>query len=128
VAKNDLIEIVAEPERMRTLRLPKRLRLAKGLRLTFLPEDAEEERRTARNFQRRILDTEMNSEQQQLAVTVRNSGESLLNLINDILDFSKIEAGKLELEALDFDIRAMIEEFLDAMAPVSYTHLRAHET
>ena len=31
--------------------------------------------------------------------------ESLLTIINDILDFSKIEAGKLELEAIDFDLR-----------------------
>ena len=32
-------------------------------------------------------------------------GDALLTIINDILDFSKIEAGKLELEALDFDLR-----------------------
>ncbi len=35
--------------------------------------------------------------------TIRNSGESLLNILNDILDMSKIEARKLELELLSFD-------------------------
>ena len=43
-----------------------------------------------------LLDTELNSEQKEYAVTLRNSAESLLVIINDILDFSKIEAGKIE--------------------------------
>ena len=34
-------------------------------------------------------------------------------LINDILDFSKIEAGKLELETLDFDLRALLDDLAD---------------
>ena len=34
------------------------------------------------------------------------SAESLLTIINDILDFSKIEAGKLDIERLEFDLRA----------------------
>ena len=32
----------------------------------------------------------------------------MITLINDILDFSKIEAGKLELEQVDFDLRAAV--------------------
>lgn len=35
--------------------------------------------------------------------TIRDSGESLLNILNDILDMSKIEARKLELELVPFD-------------------------
>jgi signal transduction histidine kinase len=52
---------------------------------------------------------------------VRASGESLLELLNDILDFSKIEAGSVELETLDFDLRALLDDF--AAMPA----LRAHE-
>ncbi|PAY00046.1 hybrid sensor histidine kinase/response regulator [Pseudoalteromonas sp. HM-SA03] len=44
------------------------------------------------------------------------SAKSLLNLINDILDFSKIEAGKLELESLDFDVRALLGELIESVA------------
>ena len=36
--------------------------------------------------------------------------QRLLTIINDILDFSKIEAGKLELDAVDFDLRDAVED------------------
>jgi len=68
-----------------------------------------------------LLDTDLTPEQRRYAETVRASGESLLGLINDILDFSKIEAGKLEMETLDFDLRALLDDFAEMMA------LKAHE-
>ena len=37
-------------------------------------------------------------------------------MINDILDFSKIEAGRLELEALDFDVRETVEDAVEFLA------------
>jgi CheY-like chemotaxis protein len=58
-----------------------------------------------------LLDTELSEEQRRYAEVVRNSGEALLALLNDILDFSKIEAGKLEMEMLDFDLRALLHDF-----------------
>ncbi len=63
-----------------------------------------------------LLDTPLNHEQLTLVDTIRASGDALLNVINQILDFSKIEADKLELEAVHFDLRLMIEETLDLMA------------
>jgi signal transduction histidine kinase len=68
-----------------------------------------------------LLDTELTAEQRRYAEIVRASGESLLALLNDILDFSKIEAGRLELETLDFDLRALLEDFAATLA------LRAQE-
>jgi len=56
-----------------------------------------------------LLDSKLEREQRDFAETIRDSGRALLTVINDILDFSKIEAGKLELEAVDMDVRAMVE-------------------
>src|SRR4029077_12541664 len=55
-------------------------------------------------------------EQRQYAETARSSGESLLGLLNDILDSSKIEAEKLHFESIDFALRAVVEESVQAMA------------
>src|SRR6185437_2686213 len=43
-------------------------------------------------------------------------GDSLLTVINDILDFSKIEAGKIDLEAIDFNLRESLESTLKTLA------------
>ncbi len=63
-----------------------------------------------------LLDTKLDTEQRNLAETIRSSGESLLRLINDILDFSKIEAGQMPLEELDFDLRALVDVTVKMMA------------
>ena len=63
-----------------------------------------------------LLDSNLTSEQREIAETVRASGEALLTIVNDILDFSKIEAGKLTIERIDFDVRTMLEETVDLMA------------
>lgn len=63
-----------------------------------------------------LLDTELTPEQREYGEIVNTSAESLLQIINDILDFSKIEAGKLNLEIIDFDLRATMEAVSDIMA------------
>jgi len=63
-----------------------------------------------------LLDTKLTPEQRDYAETVRISTESLLAIINDILDFSKIEAGKMELEVVDFDLRATVAEVAELLA------------
>ncbi len=63
-----------------------------------------------------LMNTDLNDEQRGYAELLHGSGESLLRLINDILDFSKIEAGKIELEAIDFDLQSLLDEFAAALS------------
>jgi two-component system, sensor histidine kinase and response regulator len=63
-----------------------------------------------------LLDTELSAEQREYAEIAHRSGEALLSLINDVLDISKIESGHLQLESIDFDVRAVIEDSIDALA------------
>jgi CheY-like chemotaxis protein/HPt (histidine-containing phosphotransfer) domain-containing protein len=58
-----------------------------------------------------LLNTNLDNEQHHYAETVLSSSESLMVLLNGILDLSKIEAGKLELEKIDFDLHAMLDDF-----------------
>jgi two-component system sensor histidine kinase/response regulator len=56
------------------------------------------------------LDSDLAPAQRKYLNVVRAAADSLLCLVNDILDFSKIEAGKLDLDPIDFDLRASIDE------------------
>jgi len=67
-----------------------------------------------------LMDTDLTGEQRQYASIIRSSGQSLLAIINDILDFSKIEAGKLEIEALDFDLREALDDATEMLASKAY--------
>jgi PAS domain S-box-containing protein len=55
-----------------------------------------------------LLETRMTNEQRDLTHTVRNSGQTLLNVVNDILDLSRIEAGTFRLECAPFDLRQTV--------------------
>ena len=64
-----------------------------------------------------LLDTKLDSAQQEFVETVRHSGEALLEIINDILDFSRIESQRLTLESEEFELTAVTEGLLDLLAP-----------
>ncbi|MGH9362750.1 MAG: response regulator, partial [Thermoanaerobaculia bacterium] len=51
------------------------------------------------------------------ALTINRSADTLLTILNDILDYSKIEAGKLALEATDLDLREIMEDVAELLAP-----------
>ena len=68
-----------------------------------------------------LMDTDPTDEQQSYIETIRQCGEALLNLINDILDYGKIESGKLEMECIDFNLRATVEDVLGQFAEQAQT-------
>jgi signal transduction histidine kinase/DNA-binding response OmpR family regulator len=63
-----------------------------------------------------LLDTTLDTEQQDYAATIRDSGDALLTIINDILDYSKIEAGRMDIEEHPFDLRDCVETALDLVS------------
>jgi len=67
-----------------------------------------------------LIDTDLDAQQRDYAEGVHHAGQALLDVINDILDFSKLEAGKLVLDSDDFDLRRLVEEVGDLLAPAAY--------
>jgi signal transduction histidine kinase/DNA-binding response OmpR family regulator len=63
-----------------------------------------------------VLETDLKPDQRDCLETVKISADALLGVINDILDFSKVEAGKIDLEAIDFNVRDCVEEALKPFA------------
>ena len=55
-------------------------------------------------------------DQQEDLRTLQFSGESLLNIINDILDFTKLDSGKIELSAIDFNLRELTQSLYQSFS------------
>jgi len=56
------------------------------------------------------LATDLNAEQREYVVTLRDSAQSLLSILNDILDLSKVESGKMELERIAYYPDQVLED------------------
>jgi two-component system sensor histidine kinase/response regulator len=63
-----------------------------------------------------LSETTLDTNQREYVDIIRGSAQALLSLINDVLDLSKIEADRLELEAVEFNVRDVIYETVAAMA------------
>jgi two-component system sensor histidine kinase/response regulator len=58
------------------------------------------------------LSSNLTPEQRGYLETVASAAESLMTLLDDILDFSKIEAQKLNIDAVDFDLGALLDDLM----------------
>ncbi|CAN0927230.1 Histidine kinase 2 [Linum grandiflorum] len=56
-----------------------------------------------------LMDTELDDKQNDYVETAHRSGTELISLINEVLDQAKIESGRLELEAVPFDLRSVLD-------------------
>ncbi|KAJ8510337.1 hypothetical protein OPV22_000771 [Ensete ventricosum] len=61
---------------------------------------------------RMLMDTDLDATQEDFAMTAQSSGKALIALINEVLDQAKIESGRLELEAVPFDLRDILDNVL----------------
>jgi signal transduction histidine kinase/CheY-like chemotaxis protein len=69
-----------------------------------------------------LRDTRLDKEQQKLIATAQSSSRHLLRIINDILDFAKVESGKLQLEAIEIDVRDMVAGITELMSGSASNH------
>ena len=67
-----------------------------------------------------LSDSPLDTEQLSFVDIIRSSAQALLTVINDILDISKIEAGKLVVERVSFNLRSLLEEVADLLAPRAF--------
>lgn len=68
-----------------------------------------------------LEETSQTSEQREYNETIRDCGDTLLQVVNDILyndilAYSKLESGKMELEKKDFNLESCIEDVLETLA------------
>ena len=66
-----------------------------------------------------LAETPLDGQQRGYTQVARTSADALLAVITDILDFSKIEAGRMEIESVDFDLRACTEDTVYLMLPTA---------
>ncbi|MDB5800186.1 MAG: hybrid sensor histidine kinase/response regulator [Rhodocyclales bacterium] len=64
-----------------------------------------------------VLDTQLDTQQREFMMLVKQSADSLLNIIDDVLDFSKIEAGRMTFERIPFSLRECVSSAVSTLSP-----------
>ncbi|KAF1049006.1 PAS domain S-box protein [Xylophilus sp.] len=96
-----------------------RAELAAASKTTFLANMSHEIRTPMNSilgFTELLLGTALEARQRRHVETVHHSARTLLALLNDILDTAKLERGAMELELLDFSLRALCEQVIASLS------------
>lgn len=59
-----------------------------------------------------LNEEDLSQENMERVAQIRSACTRLLRIINDVLDMSKLEAGKVQIEKIDFELSALVEEIL----------------
>ena len=90
---------------------------AKSLFLATMSHEIREPMNGVIGMTRVLLDTPLSDEQREYVEAVLEAGEALVTIINDILDQSRMEAGRLDLDSVDFDLRALLDRLRTIIEP-----------
>ncbi|MDK9725533.1 MAG: response regulator [Sterolibacteriaceae bacterium MAG5] len=63
-----------------------------------------------------LLDSGLDEDQRQLALTARDSANDLLTVLNDVLAFAAVDAGRLGVAAMTFSPAALVEDLRSLFA------------
>ncbi len=66
-----------------------------------------------------LRDTGLSREQDEIVEVILSSGDVLMALLNDVLDLSKIEARQMDLEAISFDLDALVDDVAHLFAGIA---------
>ncbi len=69
-----------------------------------------------------LSESSLLEKQREYVCILQKTGANLLDLINNILDLSKVESGHFELEAIDFDLRPLLEKIIEMMDSRARNH------
>ncbi len=64
-----------------------------------------------------LLQTSLDHDQQDFALTTKGSAQELLTLIEGVLNFSQLQTGSVSLQQTPFDLRKVIQDTATAFAP-----------
>jgi signal transduction histidine kinase/CheY-like chemotaxis protein len=67
-----------------------------------------------------LRDTALSEEQRKLVKTLQRSADGLLAQLNDLLDFAKLDNGRLQLEAIEFSLREVVEDVVALFEPSAH--------
>ncbi|PPE65587.1 hypothetical protein C1704_13210 [Caldimonas caldifontis] len=64
--------------------------------------------------------TALDARQQQIVALQRQSLDTLMALVNDVLDYTKLGAGRMEIEAVEVDLRELVFDALELHAAAAH--------
>lgn len=64
-----------------------------------------------------LLEDELTETQRDHACHILSSTEALLSIIDDVLDYSRVESGNLQIEDVDYDAVALVDDVLALLGP-----------
>lgn len=63
-----------------------------------------------------LVQSDLDEKQYRYLSKIQNAADMMLGIVNDILDYAKIEAGRLEIESIDFNINAVLDNVTSMIA------------